>query len=93
MALRLALARLLADREGATVGMLCIDEGGFGALDPEGIAALKETLQALRGMYRLVLVVSHIPEVADCFEHRIEVVAGAEGSTIAGAAASEERAA
>ncbi len=85
MALRLGLARLLADREGVTVEMLVIDEGSFGALDPEGVASLKDVLQGLQGLYRLVLVVSHVPEVADCFEHRIEIEQGPDGSRVAGA--------
>lgn len=80
LALRLALARLLAARANAQVELLVIDEGGFGALDPEGIEACKETLRRLDG-FGQVLVVTHIETLADALPHRIVVRAGADGST------------
>ena len=85
MALRLALARLLAEREGFAVDMLVVDEGSFGALDAEGVGALKEVLAGLQSVYRLILVVTHIPDVADALPHRIEVRQGENGSEIAAA--------
>lgn len=82
LALRLGLAQLLADRDGVPVELLVIDEGGLGALDPGGLAAVKETLAGLQALYPLVLVVSHIPEVADCLPTRLTVVPGPQGSRI-----------
>jgi len=82
IALRLGLARLLADREGVPVEWLLIDEGGFGALDVSGIDALKDTVTGLQRLYPLVLVVTHIDAVADCLPHRVEVRPGVNGSTL-----------
>jgi exonuclease SbcC len=82
IALRLGLARLLADREGVPVEWLLIDEGGFGALDVNGLDALKDTVTGLQRLYPLVLVVTHIDAVADCLPHRIEVRPGPNGSAL-----------
>ena len=82
MALRLGLARLLADREGVPVEFLVIDEGGFGALDPEGIGAMKEVVAALQQDFRLVLLITHIPDVADCLPRLLRVRQTGAGSTI-----------
>jgi exonuclease SbcC len=82
LALRLGLARLLADREGVPIECVIIDEGGFGALDPTGIAAMKEVVAALQRQFALVLLVTHIPDVADCLPHLIRVEAGPNGSIL-----------
>jgi exonuclease SbcC len=82
IALRLGLARLLADREGVPVEWLLIDEGGFGALDVNGLDALKDTVTGLQRLYPLVLVVTHIDAVADCLPRRIEVRPSANGSAL-----------
>jgi len=82
LALRLGLAQLLADRDGVPVEALIIDEGGLGALDPAGLAAVKETLAGLQAMYPLLLVVSHLPDVSDCLPTRLTVVPGPDGSRV-----------
>ena len=82
MALRLGLARLLADREGVPVEFLVIDEGGFGALDPDGIGAMKEVVSALQTDFRLILLVTHIPDVADCLPRLLRVRQNGNGSVI-----------
>jgi exonuclease SbcC len=84
IALRLALAKLLADREGVPVEWLVIDEGGFGALDAAGKAALKDAVAALQPRYALILLVTHIEEIADALPHRLHVEDdGAGGSRLA----------
>jgi exonuclease SbcC len=82
LALRLGLAQLLADREGVPIECVIIDEGGFGALDPTGVAAMKEVVAALLKHFRLVLLVTHIPDVADCLPSLIRVTPGPEGSNV-----------
>ena len=79
LALRLALGRLLAAKAGAQVDLLVIDEGGFGALDPEGIEACRETLGRLDA-FGQVLVVTHIEALANALPRRIVVSAGPDGS-------------
>ncbi|MBI5947083.1 MAG: SMC family ATPase [Chloroflexi bacterium] len=71
-ALRIALARLLAQRAGATLPTLIIDEG-FGTQDAEGIDRLVEAITAIKDEFRLILVVTHIDELKERFPQRIEV--------------------
>lgn len=71
-ALRIALARLLAERSGAEMPTLIIDEG-FGTQDAEGIDRLTEAIFAIRDEFRLVLVVTHLEEMKSRFPARIEV--------------------
>jgi DNA repair protein SbcC/Rad50 len=71
-ALRIALARLLADRAGTDLPTLIIDEG-FGSQDAEGIDRLVEAIQAVKDDFELILVVTHVEELRERFERRIEV--------------------
>lgn len=71
-ALRIALAKLLSERAGATLPTLIIDEG-FGSQDAEGIDRLVEALNAIQDEFELILVVTHIDELRDRFDRRIEV--------------------
>lgn len=71
-ALRIALARLLAERSGASLPTLIIDEG-FGTQDAEGVDRLVETLNVVKDDFRLILVVTHLEELKEKFERRIEV--------------------
>jgi len=71
-AIRIALARLLADRAGAPLPTLIIDEG-FGTQDQEGIDRLVEALSVIKDDFRLILLVTHIEELKERFNQRIEV--------------------
>ncbi len=71
-ALRIALAKLLAERSGATLATLIVDEG-FGTQDRDGIDRLVEALNAIAPEFRLILVVTHLDELKERFERRIEV--------------------
>ncbi len=71
-ALRIALARLLAERAGATLPTLIIDEG-FGSQDAEGIEGLVQAITTIQDEFRLILVVTHIDDLKERFERRIEV--------------------
>lgn len=71
-ALRIALAKLLAERAGADLPTLIIDEG-FGSQDADGIDRLVEAIQAVSEDFRLILVVTHVDALRDRFEQRIEV--------------------
>ena len=70
--LRIALARLLAERSGAELPTLVIDEG-FGSQDQEGIDRLVEALTAIGREFRFILVVTHIEELKERFDRRIDV--------------------
>jgi len=82
LALRLALANLLLQRDGTPLDWLIIDEGGFGALDASGLDAVKQTLQALQEAFGLVLVITHIEAVAEALPRRITVRTGADGAVV-----------
>jgi len=60
--------------------MLIIDEGGFGALDPDGREALKSIVSGLVGMFPLVLVVTHLPDVTEALPQVLDVTRGPDGS-------------
>jgi exonuclease SbcC len=71
VALRIALARLLASRRGAGSELLVLDEPE--SLDEEGQARLAEVLRGLEGEFAKVILVSHVPGLRDVFESVIEV--------------------
>ena len=64
---------------GITLDTLFIDEG-FGSLDPEALDLAINTLVDLQQSGRLVGVISHVPELRERLDVRLEVVTGAAGS-------------
>jgi exonuclease SbcC len=72
LALRIALARLLAHRRGAESRLLAIDEPEF--LDEAGTARLAEVLRGLDQEFDRIVLVSHVPTLRDAFDQTIEVV-------------------
>jgi DNA repair protein SbcC/Rad50 len=84
LALRLALAGLLATRRGAQSSILCIDEPD--GLDQAGMDALATVLLGLSGTFERVLVVSHQPQLGTSFDQTLRVEKGEDGrSRIVGA--------
>jgi DNA repair protein SbcC/Rad50 len=81
IAIRLGLSRLLANRHGAKMEFLAIDEG-WGALDPQGIAAMISELNKLRSEFSLILTVTHIDAIREGFGTLIHVTKTAGGSQI-----------
>jgi exonuclease SbcC len=81
-ALRIALSRLLARRSGARLQTLIIDEG-FGTQDAKGRERLVEAIEAVKDEFALILVISHIEDLKDAFQQRIEVTKTPEGSQLA----------
>lgn len=71
LALRIALARLLAHRRGAQSRMLALDEPGD--LDESGMAALVTVLRDLQDEFDLILLVSHVPGLRDSFDQTLTV--------------------
>jgi DNA repair exonuclease SbcCD ATPase subunit len=76
IALRLGLARLLAGRRGAEIGLLVIDE--IEGLDAAGAEALTRVLEELACSHRSVILVSHHAELRDRFSNVIEITGGAD---------------
>lgn len=82
-ALRIALSKLLARRAGSEVPVLFIDEG-FGSQDAEGRERLIEAISALWNdpVFHdgLILIITHIDDVRNQFDTRIDVIKTENGS-------------
>jgi exonuclease SbcC len=72
LALRIALSRVLAQRKGAPLPVLFIDEG-LGTQDSAGRERIIEVIQAIEPLFEKILVITHIEEVKESFPVRIEV--------------------
>ena len=80
-AIRLALAKLLAQRSGASLQMLIIDEG-FGTQDREGCDRLIAAINAIASDFACILAVTHMPYFKEAFSARIEVYKAQTGSQV-----------
>jgi exonuclease SbcC len=80
-AIRLALSEVLAQRAGARLQTLVIDEG-FGSQDAQGRQRLIEAINLVRNDFAIILVITHIDELKDAFPNRIEVEKTDQGSTV-----------
>src|SRR5206468_12090116 len=80
-AIRIALSRLLAGRSGARLQTLILDEG-FGTQDGKGREKLVEAIDAIKGDFRKIIVITHVEELKDAFSQRIEVSKDGKGSKI-----------
>lgn len=80
-ALRLALSEILAQRKGARLQTLVIDEG-FGSQDAQGRQRLIEAINLVKGDFAKILVITHLDELKDAFPTRIEVEKGERGSSV-----------
>ncbi|MDA1329646.1 MAG: SMC family ATPase [Chloroflexi bacterium] len=71
-AIRLALSEVLAQRAGARLQTLVIDEG-FGSQDEAGRQRLVEAINLVKADFAKILVITHIDALKDAFPTRIEV--------------------
>ncbi|MEK6752509.1 MAG: SMC family ATPase [Chloroflexota bacterium] len=80
-AIRLALSEILAQRKGARLQTLVIDEG-FGSQDIQGRQRLIEAINLVKNDFAKILVITHLDELKDAFPNRIEVEKTERGSTV-----------
>ncbi|MFQ5616119.1 MAG: AAA family ATPase [Anaerolineales bacterium] len=80
-AIRLALSEILAQRAGARLQTLVIDEG-FGSQDAIGRQRLIEAINMVRPDFAKILVITHIESLKDVFPTRLEVEKGEMGSVV-----------
>jgi exonuclease SbcC len=80
-AIRLALSRVLAQRAGARLQTLVIDEG-FGSQDAAGRQRLIEAINLVRDDFKKILVITHLEELKEAFPARIEVEKSPRGSIV-----------
>ncbi len=79
--IRLALAKLLAQRSGTALQLLIIDEG-FGTQDAEGCDRLVAAITAIASDFACILTVTHMPQFKEAFQQRIEVQKTESGSQL-----------
>jgi len=80
-AIRLALSEVLAQRAGARLQMLVVDEG-FGSQDEIGRQRLVEAINIVKSDFEKILVITHIEELKEAFPNRLEVTKGPRGSKV-----------
>ncbi len=80
-AIRLALSEILAQRKGARLQTLVIDEG-FGSQDALGRQRLIEAINLVKNDFAKILVITHLEELKDAFPTRIEVEKTERGSSV-----------
>jgi exonuclease SbcC len=80
-AIRLALSEILAQRKGARLQTLVIDEG-FGSQDTQGRQRLIEAINLVKHDFAKILIITHLDELKDAFPNRIEVEKTERGSSV-----------
>lgn len=82
LCLRLAIADWVARERGVEIGFVILDEV-FGSQDEERRQRLLGELRALSNRFRQVLVITHLPEIADLCDHQLEVRLEQAGRSVA----------
>ena len=80
LALRIALSKVLANRKGAPLPVLFIDEG-FGTQDTGGRERILDVISSIQDDFEKIIVISHLDEIRDAFPVRIEVQKDGSGSS------------
>lgn len=80
-AIRLALSEVLAQRAGARLQTLVIDEG-FGSQDEIGRQRLVEAINLVKDNFEKILVITHVEALKEAFPRRIDVEKTGDGSQI-----------
>ena len=80
-AVRMALSRILANRAGAKLRTLIIDEG-FGSQDAAGRDKLIHAINTIQKDYDKVVVITHISEMIESFPVQLRVEKGPNGSRV-----------
>ncbi|HVL88433.1 MAG TPA: SMC family ATPase [Candidatus Thermoplasmatota archaeon] len=78
LALRVAIGEVVAERSGAPMQFLALDEV-FGSQDEVRKQSVLRTLHGLSGRFRQILVVTHVDEVKENVDHAVAVVPRPEG--------------
>jgi exonuclease SbcC len=80
-AIRLALSHILAQRAGARLQTLVIDEG-FGSQDTLGRQRLIEAINLIKDDFEKILVITHVEEIKQAFSTRLVVEKTPQGSQV-----------
>lgn len=80
-AIRLALSYILAQRAGAKLQTLVVDEG-FGSQDSIGKQRLIEAINLVQGDFEKILVITHVEEIKEAFSTQLLVEKTPQGSQV-----------
>jgi exonuclease SbcC len=80
-AIRLALSHVLAQRAGARLQTLVIDEG-FGSQDMIGRQRLIEAINLIQDDFEKILVITHVEQIKDAFSTQLLVEKTPQGSQV-----------
>lgn len=80
-AIRLALSHILAQRAGAKLQTLVVDEG-FGSQDSIGRQRLIEAINLVQGDFEKILVITHVEEIKEAFSTQLLVEKTPQGSQV-----------
>lgn len=80
-AIRLALSHVLAQRAGARLQTLVVDEG-FGSQDALGRQRLIEAINLVKDDFKKILVITHVDEIKEAFSTRLVVEKTPGGSQV-----------
>ena len=80
LAIRIALSKVLAQRTGAPLPTLFIDEG-FGTQDAASRERVLDAISSIQDDFDKIIVITHLEDLKDMFPVRIEVQKSATGST------------
>ncbi len=80
LSLRIALSKVLAQRMGAPLPTLFIDEG-FGTQDAAGREQVLDVISSIQDDFEQIIVITHLDDLKDMFPVRIEVQKTDRGST------------
>jgi len=80
-AIRLALSHVLAQRAGARLQSLVIDEG-FGSQDAVGRQRLIEAINLIQDDFEKILVITHIEQIKEAFSTQLLVEKTSRGSSV-----------
>ena len=81
LSLALGLSEVVCNQGGSRLDSLFIDEG-FGSLDPQALDEAYETLLSLRQSGRMIGIISHVTELKERIDVRVEVQRTAQGSKL-----------
>lgn len=71
-ACHIGMSKFLAKRSGSNIDFFVVDEG-IGTLDDAGKQNFLDTIRLLSGIFKQVMVISHIPDIIESFNNKIIV--------------------
>jgi len=71
-ALRVAISKFIANRSGAQLRTLVVDEG-FGTQDKDGLDQFVQVINTIKDDFDKILAITHVEELKERFPVRIEV--------------------